>query len=95
MAREFPFFVDFFRVIGLFCDKFQLFAATLFQGTVETGLVACVALAALDRYFQKQAILVAVDKYLLDFLDVAAFFAFFPQFPPFSAEIDSTAGLNG
>jgi hypothetical protein len=52
------------------------------------------ALAALDHYLQKQAILVAIDKYLLDFLGMAAFFAFFPQFSPFSAEIYGISGLN-
>jgi hypothetical protein len=76
--RFFLFFVSFAGVVNFFCDKFELFAAALLQRPVETGLVAYVALASINGYFQKQAILVAIDEYLLYFLGVSAFFAFFP-----------------
>ncbi len=74
------FFVDFFWVVDFFCDKIELFAAVFLQRTVKTGLVTYVALAGIDGYFKDQAVLVTIDEYLFHFLDVAAFFAFLPQF---------------
>jgi hypothetical protein len=54
-----------------------------------------VTLACIDGYLKHKAILVAVDKYLLDLLKVAALLAFFPQFLSASAEVSGVAGLNG
>ena len=51
-AAGFPAFVGILRVVGLFADKFQPFGIALFEGTVETGLMACVALAAPGCYFE-------------------------------------------
>ena len=72
------FFVNFFWVVNLFCDKYQLFVAVLHQCTVKTGLVARVALAGIDGYLEDETVLVAIDEYLFYFLKMAAFFAFFP-----------------
>ena len=70
--------VNFFGVVDFFCDKFELFAAAFLQGPVKTGLVACVALAGVNSYFENKAVLVAIDKYLLYFLEVPTFLTFFP-----------------
>jgi hypothetical protein len=43
-------FIGCFRVVELFRDKFQLFAAIFLQGTIKTGFVADVALAGIDGY---------------------------------------------
>jgi len=74
------FFVGFFRVVDFLFNKHQLFTGILLQCPVKTGLIAHMALAGIDGYLENQAVLVAIDKYLLYFLPVAAFFAFFPQF---------------
>ena len=74
------FFVGLFRIVDLLFDKLQLFIEFLLQCPVKTGLITHVALAGIDGYLENQAVLVAVDKYLLHFLAVAALFAFFPQF---------------
>ena len=71
-------FVDFFGVVNLLCDKFEFHPGICPDGAVKAGLIADVALAGVDGHFQNQAILVAIDEYLFDFLAVAAFFAFFP-----------------
>jgi hypothetical protein len=76
--QVFLFFVSFFGVVDLFCDKFKLFTAAFFQCAVETGLVADVTLAGIDGYFEEEAILVTINEYLLYFLGMSAFFAFFP-----------------
>ncbi len=72
--------VDFFRVVDLISNEFEFLIGFAFQCPVKTRLITGVALAGVDSYFENQAVLVAIDKYLLYFLPVAAFFAFFPQF---------------
>lgn len=52
------------------------------------------ALAGIDGHFEQEAVLVAVDEYLLYFLEVSAFFAFFPQFLSRPAEVSCAAGLD-
>ena len=64
-------FISFFWVEGLFCDNTQFFAGLVGYGAVETGLSACVALACVHIDFQNQTILVAINKDLLDFLEMA------------------------
>jgi hypothetical protein len=86
-------FIGLFRVVDLFCNKLKLLCGIGSQRPVKTGLVADVALAGVDGHFQNQAILVTIDEYLFDFLPVAAFFAFFPQFLPGPAEICGVSGL--
>ena len=76
--KFFLLFVGFFGVVDLFSDKFEFIAAVFFQRPVETGLVAHVTLPGVDGYFQKQAVLVTVNEYLLYFLEMSALFAFFP-----------------
>lgn len=49
------------------------------------------ALAGIDGHFEDEAVLVAIDEYLLDFLAVAAFFALSPEFLPGPAEIRGVA----
>jgi len=71
-------FVSLFWIIDLFCDKFQLFAAASFQRPVKAGFVAHMTLAGIDSQFQYQAVLVTIDQYLFDLLDVATFLALFP-----------------
>jgi len=88
------FFVGFFRVVDLLSDKLQIFVGIFLQCPVKTGLIAHVALAGIDSHFENQAVLVAIDKYLLYFLAVAAFFAFLPQFPAGSAEICGVARFD-
>ena len=75
---SFLFFVGFSGVVNFFCDKIEFVADFFFQCAVETGLVADVTLASVNGYFQEEAILVTIDEYLLYFLEVSAFFAFFP-----------------
>jgi hypothetical protein len=53
-----------------------------------------VALACIDGHFKHEAVLVAVDEYLLYLLEVPALLAFFPQFLPASAKVRGIAGLN-
>ena len=71
-------FVSFFGVVDFFCDEFQLVVTVPLQLPVEAGLVADVTLAGINGHFQEKVVLVAVDKYLLYFLCVAALFALFP-----------------
>ena len=87
-------FIDFFRIIDLFCLKFQLFIGALVQYPVKTGLVTDMTLAGIDGYFENQAVLVAINEYLFHFLEMAAFLALLPQFLPGSTEICGIAGLN-
>ena len=88
------FFVGFLRIVGLFCDKYELSAVFLLQCPVKAGLVADVALAGIDGYFQNQAVLVAIYEYLLYSLEVAALLAFLPQLAARSAEIRGVARLD-
>jgi hypothetical protein len=52
------------------------------------------ALSGIDVNFENKAILVAIDKDLYDFLEVAAFLTFLPQCLSRSAVICSIAGFN-
>lgn len=74
------FFVGLFRIVDFLFNKGQLFIGIFLQCPVKTGLIAHMTLAGVNGYLDNQAVLVAIDKYLLNFLPVAAFFAFFPQF---------------
>jgi len=72
------FLVDFFGVVNLFCNKLKHVSGPLFQPAVEAGLITRVTLAGIYAHFEEKAILVAIDKYLLDLLKMAAFFTLFP-----------------
>ena len=80
-------------IIYLFSDEFQPFRAFLYHGAVEAGLVADMALSGIDGDFQQKAILVAIDEYLMYFLDMTAFFALLPQLLSRPAEIGSITAL--
>ena len=67
-----------FRVVNLLRDKFQLRAGVSLHRPIKTRPVANVALARIDRNLQNQAVLVAINQYLLDFLKMPALFALFP-----------------
>ena len=75
-------FVDFVWVVDLLGDIFQLFVTVLFQCPVKAGIVADVALACIDAYFEDNTVLVAIHQYLFYFLKMPALFAFLPQFLP-------------
>jgi hypothetical protein len=53
-----------------------------------------VALAGINPHFEHEAVLVAIDQYLLDLLQVATFLAFFPELLSRPAEVRGIAGLN-
>jgi len=89
------FFVRVVRVIDLFSDEFELVGTAPLQGAVKTGLVTHVTLAGIDCHLEDEAILVAIDEYLPDLLQVAALLTLLPQFVSGSAKVCSVAGLNG
>jgi len=65
-----------------------------FFNTVEAGLVADVALAGVNGYFEDEAVLVAIDEYLFYLLKMAALFTLFPYSLPGPAEVCGIAGSN-
>ena len=89
------FFVGFLGVVGFFGDEFELFGAVFFYGAVETAIVADVAPAGVDDYLQNQAILIAIDKYLLDLLEMAALFALCPELFAGAAVVSGQTGFDG
>ena len=82
-------------IVNFFRYELKLCIALGLERTVEAGLVSDVTLALVHPYLQYQAILVAVGQDLFDFLHMAAFFAFSPQFLPAPAEIYSISGFYG
>jgi len=71
--------VCFLGVEGLFGDKLQLFGVVSFYSPVKAGLVADVTLAGINGDLENQAVLVAVNKYLLDLLNMAGLLTLGPQ----------------
>jgi len=54
-----------------------------------------VAPAGVDDYLQNQAILIAIDKYLLDLLEMAALFALCPELFAGAAVVSGQTGFDG
>ena len=73
------FFVCFVGVVGLLGDKSQFSGIISVNCAVEARIVADVTLAGINVDLQDDAVLVAVNKYLLDLLDVPGLLALLPE----------------
>ncbi len=94
-GRKLRIFIYFPGVEGFFSDKFGFFAGLVFDSAVEAGLVAGMALACVHFHLQNKAILVAIDEYLPDFLEMARLLTFFPEFFSRTGIIHGVARRNG
>jgi len=84
------FFIDSLGVVDLLGYEFEFSVCDL---AIEAGLIADVALALVDGDFEDDTVLVAINQYLFDHLEMAAFFAFFPEFLTRAAEINGPARI--
>jgi len=87
--------ISFLGVVALFCDKSQFSGIVCLDGAIKARLIPDVALAGINTDLQNNTVLVAVNEYLLDLLDVAGLFPFLPQLLARPAVICCKARFDG